>query len=367
MVAAMRTLVVSDLHLGSRTGADVLRQPAARNALMRELALSDRLVLLGDVLELRHGPVAGALEVALPILQELASALPDDAEVILVPGNHDHDLVRPWLDGRTASIALDEQVKPATASPLARKLAAAFSPRKVTVSYPGVWLREDVYAFHGHYLDIHTRVPTFERLAAGAMVRLSGGLPDGQLEPDDYERLLAPMYAWIHSSAQRVREGELGAGAGSSGKAYEALTSDGRRPIRMRVLLAALPFGVRGLKMLGLGDLSSDISAAGLLGGSLDAVGESVQRLGISAEHVIFGHSHRAGPIRSDDMLQWRTHSGVWLHNSGCWVHEPGFTGASNGKHPYWPGGAIRIDGDRPPQLLKLLRSVKLDAKPSRG
>jgi len=363
----MRTLVVSDLHLGSRTGADVLRRPEVRAALMRQLATTDRLVLLGDTLELRHGPVAGVLEIALPILEELAAALPEDAEVVLVAGNHDHDLVRPWLDTRSASLKLDQTVKPSTASPLARKVAAAFGERKVEVAYPGLWLRDDVYAFHGHYLDVHTRVPTFERLAAGAMARLAGGLPGGPLGPSDYERLLAPMYAWIHSSAQRVREGELGAGAGSSGKAYEALTGDGRRPIRMRVLLAALPFGVRGLKMLGLGELSSDISAAGLLNGSLDAAGEAVARLGVEAEHIVFGHSHRAGPVKADDLLNWRGPSGVWLHNSGCWVHEPGFTGAESGRHPYWPGSVIVVEGNRPPQLRKLLGQLKLAPARARG
>ncbi len=45
----MRTLVVSDLHLGSRSEADVLRDPAARDALLRELEGADRLVILGDV------------------------------------------------------------------------------------------------------------------------------------------------------------------------------------------------------------------------------------------------------------------------------------------------------------------------------
>ena len=39
------------------------------------------------------------------------------------------------------------------------------------VAYPGVWLREDVYALHGHYSDLHATVPTFERIAAGAMAR----------------------------------------------------------------------------------------------------------------------------------------------------------------------------------------------------
>ena len=70
----MRTLVVSDLHLGARTGVDVLRGRAARAALLERLARVDRLVLLGDTLELRHGPVREALAVAAPVLGEIGAA-----------------------------------------------------------------------------------------------------------------------------------------------------------------------------------------------------------------------------------------------------------------------------------------------------
>ena len=57
----MRTLVISDLHLGVRSGADVLGQPQALDVLCSRLDGVDRLVLLGDTLELRHGPARDAL------------------------------------------------------------------------------------------------------------------------------------------------------------------------------------------------------------------------------------------------------------------------------------------------------------------
>ena len=53
---ALRTLVVSDLHLGAHSGRDVLRSADALAALLEAVAECDRLVLLGDLLELRHGP-----------------------------------------------------------------------------------------------------------------------------------------------------------------------------------------------------------------------------------------------------------------------------------------------------------------------
>src|SRR3954454_11948217 len=120
----MRTLVVSDLHLGGRTGVDVLRRsPEARAALAAQLAQTDRLVLLGDTLELRHGPAREALAAARPGLEEVAAARRGGAEVLLVPCNHAHALAGPWLDHRVRPLALETRVKPQTASPLARQVA----------------------------------------------------------------------------------------------------------------------------------------------------------------------------------------------------------------------------------------------------
>src|SRR3954447_2196573 len=215
----MRTVVISDLHLGGRTGVDLLRDPEARAPLLAELARADRLVLLGDPLELRHGPARDALAAARPALEDVGAALSDAAEVVLVPGNHDHALANPWLESRHKPLGLESRVKPATASPLARHLGEWLGATRTTVAYPGVWLRDDVYATHGHYLDPHGTVPTFERLGAGAMLRLAGGLPS-PATAEDYERVLVPLYAWIHAAAQRAPEGRMGVGAGGASKAY---------------------------------------------------------------------------------------------------------------------------------------------------
>ena len=48
----MPTLIVSDLHLGQRPGRDVLRSPVARRRLLDALDDVDRLLLLGDIVEL---------------------------------------------------------------------------------------------------------------------------------------------------------------------------------------------------------------------------------------------------------------------------------------------------------------------------
>jgi hypothetical protein len=355
----MRTLVISDLHLGGRTGVDVLRDPAAREPLLAALAQTGRLVLLGDTLELRHGPAKEALAHARPALEAMGAALPPGAEVVLVPGNHDHALATPWLDGRAQRpLGLETRVKPQTASPLARQVAGWLDGGRnhsVEVAYPGVWLREDVYALHGHYLDPHGSVPTFERLAAGAMSRIAGAVPAPDATAEDYERILAPLYAWINASAQRAGAEGLGAGAGRAGKAYELLQGDGHKPVRARLLTAIFPLGIRGLNLLGVGPVSSDLSPDALRRNALEALSAVVERLGVEAEHVIFGHSHRTGPLPGDDVTEWRTETGAWLHNSGSWVYEPAFTGARDTSNPYWPGGAIVVEDAGAPQLLRLL------------
>jgi 3',5'-cyclic AMP phosphodiesterase CpdA len=92
------TLVVSDLHLGSDAGTDLLREPGpAQDALLGALPGVARLVIAGDLLELRHAPPRTILERAAPFLGRLGSALGPDAEVLLLPGNHDHRVVRAWL------------------------------------------------------------------------------------------------------------------------------------------------------------------------------------------------------------------------------------------------------------------------------
>ncbi len=69
-VSLMRTLIVSDLHLGSGSGSTCCVVPELRAALLEALADVDRLVLLGDVLELRHGPPRDAMAAARPFFED---------------------------------------------------------------------------------------------------------------------------------------------------------------------------------------------------------------------------------------------------------------------------------------------------------
>ena len=71
----MRTAVVSDLHLGALGGDDLARDPTTRERLLEAVAGCDRVVLLGDVLELRERRLAESLEIVRPFFEALGSAL----------------------------------------------------------------------------------------------------------------------------------------------------------------------------------------------------------------------------------------------------------------------------------------------------
>ena len=352
----MRTVVISDLHLGSRSEADVLRDPVARDALLRALDGVQRLVFLGDALELRHGPVSQALEAAHDVFAAIGEALGDAAEVVLVAGNHDHAMVAPWMERRAiarhAPLALEQDTDPEDYE-LAGVLARWLRPARTRLAYPGVWLRDDVYATHGHYLDCHVTVPTFERLAAGAMVKVVGELPADGAAPDDYEAALAPLYAWLHAVSRHRPIGfERQKGTQN---AWRLLTDSGPRPLRDRALVAAFPMAVRLLNLVGVGPVGPDLSPSELRRAGLRAMDEAVRRLGIDAEWVLFGHTHRAGPLDRDDDAEWRVPAGPRLLNTGCWVHERVFLGTRGRSSPYWPGTVVEIDAEGPPRLRNLL------------
>ena len=93
----MSTAIVSDLHLGSAYGEDLLRDAAIRRVLIEEIASADRVVLLGDAIELRELPLPAALEAARPFFEDLGEAMAG-REVLIVPGNHDHRLAEPLLE-----------------------------------------------------------------------------------------------------------------------------------------------------------------------------------------------------------------------------------------------------------------------------
>jgi hypothetical protein len=352
--SSLRTLVISDLHLGAAGGRPRLEDKPSLGGLLEAVTAADRLVLLGDVVELREGPLRDALASASRVLLEVGGALGPGREIVILPGNHDHYLQSGWSVRRAAAgppapLGLENEVRWEPGEALG-VLAAALGRGGARV-----WLRDDVYATHGHYLDRHTTVPMAERLGAGAMARMLRKPPGAARCPDDYEAVLAPLYAWIHAVAQTA--GTVApTGSGASARLWTALDrGTGSRGLRRRMLRTAAAGGIGAINRSGLGPVRGDLSAAELRRAGLRAMGEVVEQLSLPAEFVVFGHTHRAGPLPGDDLAEWVAPNGARLLNTGCWVHEPAFLGSRPSVSPYRAGFAMRFDDNGAPELVNLL------------
>ena len=346
----MRTLIISDLHLGGNSATDVLRRADVREHLLAVAAQADRIVLLGDVLELRHGPMRLALAAARPFFQALGAAI-QGGEIVLVAGNHDHALIDPWLASRGQEhepppLGVEQLIAPEQASEAYARIAGWCAPARVTVAYPGLWVRDDVCAMHGHFLDCHLTVPTLERLSVGAMSRVLGRHPSTFASVGDYEAAGAPVFAWRDAVARASRTGNA-----LNGIAKRRARSTARRG----ALLAGFPLAIAALNRAGIGPLRATISRTELRRAGLSAMDEVAVRLGLSGSYVVFGHTHRTGPLPGDEHTEWTRASGVQLINTGNWTYSAVFLTPTPGESPYWPGGCVAVGDSGPPEVLRLL------------
>jgi UDP-2,3-diacylglucosamine pyrophosphatase LpxH len=349
----MRTAIVSDLHLGSGFGEDVLRDAEIRRVLLEHLAEADRLVLLGDVLELRELPLAVALESARPFFEELGEAM-DGRAVVLVPGNHDHRLAEPLLEQLALEgqpLGFEHRAKPAgePAERIARWLGGA----ELELAYPGIWLRDDVYAIHGHYMDCHMTLPRIECIAAAATMRTLRPLPASP-RPGDYEQVLQPVYGLTYGLAQG---GVARRAARPSERAWQTISNGGGA--RRAVLRAAIPAGIWSINRLLRADFKASLTAASISHSGVAAATAMAERLGLEAAHTITGHTHRGGPEEADAM--WALPGGRCLHNTGSWVFASAFHHPGTPPGPYWPGTVTWLEDAGPPTRRRLLTEHRND------
>src|SRR4051812_35403659 len=340
------TAIVSDLHLGAGTRRDLLRHEPVLRALIEALDGVDELVLLGDTIELREVPLRRVMDAAGPVLAAIGRAMAG-GRVTLVAGNHDHQLAHPLVERlRLNGGALEPQTLADPPDEGALGLVArALALPEVRVAYPGVLVRDDVYATHGHYLDVHNTVPSLERLAIGAVQRFAGRVPDGRLTPDDYEAALAPVYALGYALAQNVRPRAHPVRQDRSVKAWQAI-NNGRLPARVGVAAA-----VKLLNVAGLGPLEPDLTGPALRESALRGMRTVVDRLDLHAPHVVLGHTHRSGPHAGD--AGWGA-----LINTGSWIHEPYFLGGDPTASPYFPGHVVYVEASGPPVLRRVLDAL---------
>ncbi len=339
----MSTLVVSDLHLGSRLRHDVLTQPEPLHRLLGALEGIERLVLLGDVVELLEQRAERAMDIAEPILRLIGATLGVDGEVIFVPGNHDRPLVAGWIERVGTGLAPDSRV-PLEATPELARVAACLAPARVRVHYPGVWLGPGVWATHGHYLDRHL----LPEAAFGVTRGLLGRVPRPGAAPIDYEQAGGPSLTRLEA---RVIE--------ALPRPLAALAEDVAELIRA----STMPLAPRRLLRPGMARLTARVLGTQMKLASLPAISHVVGRLGVGAEWVLFGHVHRLGPLPGDLDTRWRgAQGGPCLMNTGSWVYEPLLVHNATAPHPYWPGGAVILENDRPPRAVGLLDGVPATA-----
>jgi hypothetical protein len=351
----MVTAIVSDLHLGALGESDVASAPGPRERLLEAVAGADRVVLLGDVLELRQRPLARLLDLVQPFFDDLGRAAAG-RRVLIVPGNHDHALAEPWLtrlrvEGQPLGAEAEWPVEPGEGA--AGRIAEWMPDAQVTLAYPGLRLRPDVYATHGHYLDLHMTVPRLEAIGASAMGRLTGR---GRVceTAADYEVVLAPMYAFLAGLAQGASPVVLERGGRASRSLWQTVNGNGRLG---RFLLGRLtiPGAVAVLNRAGLGPFTPELTGEGLRRSGLQAMGRVAESLVPGIEHVVFGHTHRPGPLPDDDRAEWTSPSGIRLWNSGNWLQDPAFVRRSDVRSPYWPGTVLLLEDTGPPRLENAL------------
>ena len=263
--------------------------------------------------------------------------------------------------GRRAHSATQRRSSPPPRRSPASSRPGSVRARKVAFSYPGVWLRDDVWATHGHYLDRLITIPTFERIAAGGMARVVGRLPEpgeGSVDPDEFEAALAPMYAWLDQLANGRAAG--GRWAERRGDREGLVAAVGRRPraaARQGAGRAAAARASPGSTSPASGPCSSKIDSDELRRAGIAAMGGVVRLLGVEAPHVIFGHTHCAGPMAWMDPGEWRVPGGTQLVNTGCWTDEPRIN-THDPRSPYRPGYGVLVEDEGPPRLVRITENL---------
>jgi hypothetical protein len=287
---------------------------------------------------------------------------------VLVPGNHDHRLLGHWLErvkegDRGSGLAEIVEQPHFYGGEIDRWLGET----RLEMRYPGYWVREDVFAHHGHYLDSHITLPTIERPSIATIDRI-GGKPTGRrATPQDYEKVHAPIYDLLFNLAQGARNpnAQKEEGSGASMRVWEMLggASGRARNWRGRFLgSAVIPATLSGLERAGVGRFGRDFSLAEIGRAGVEGMHVVVDRLGIEADHVLFGHIHRRGPLAGEDGRAatdpvWEVR-GTTLHNTGCWIYVSAMLGSTSAGSPFWPGRVIVVDETGEPEAIEVLADV---------
>jgi UDP-2,3-diacylglucosamine pyrophosphatase LpxH len=400
----MTTACLSDLHLGAWQLNDLLRYPYFINRLTSALEGVDEVVLLGDVLELRFQRMDEALRTARPFFTALGETLRRrsrvrrPARVVYVAGNHDHHFALQLIEreqeaaierGDARQYRFSGQVRTWPQMFLLRALREMLGPQieiEFAYSYARLEMQTgSALALHGHYLDLHLDSPG-ERLLALVQQALTAyqldTLPPGF---DLYEAVLRPQFEllyWI---------GQSPAGAQVQSDLWRRLRGDGRqvpRSVFGRVKRVAARRALRVAEALAgaaahqltervlKGDVtlvsparSADVEEGiAALMASLRALQPEVfalERWQAPPAHIIFGHTHRPGPLAGRDTPhRWHaTWAGrqVELWNCGSWLYDSQRALTEEYYRTRWPGTFVLIPDGEPPRVVSLLKDLSPD------
>ncbi len=401
----MTTAIISDLHLGSWQLNDLLRYPVFIQRLVRQLEVADEVVLLGDVLELRFQRLEDALRVSTPFFAALGTALRASRQrrtvpprVVYVSGNHDHHFALQLIE-REQERAIERRdperyrfsgtIQAPRDMFLLRELRRMLGPGiEVEFAYSYVMVQTvdgPALAMHGHYLDLHLASPA-ERLLALVEQALTAYRLEA-LRPgfDLYEAVLRPqneLLYWI---------GQSPAGAQAQSELWRRLRGDNRQAPRgvvarvrriaaRRALRAAEALAGAAAHQLTQRVLKGDVTnvsparATNVEEGihafmdSLYALQDDLFQLEAWAappEYVIFGHTHRPGPLPGLDVpdhwrAQWAGHE-VRVLNSGSWLYDVEQALTDDYHASRWPGTYVLIPDGEAPRLVSVLKDLSGD------
>jgi UDP-2,3-diacylglucosamine pyrophosphatase LpxH len=377
------TAILSDLHLGAAHGDDLLRYPFFCNLLREQLDGIDHIVLLGDILDLRFQQLEEALLIATPFLTMLGNVLRSarHPRVTYIPGNHDHHYaVRLMEAEQEQAIESGEpyRFRQVIAPPhffLSRQLARMIGGGvAVRLAYFYDTLNSSegkMLLTHGHYLDLHLGTAPARLLSLVQATIAAAGQTVEALSPDLYEAILRPQYEVLHWIGQSPGGGQI------QSRIYERLrggapASTRLSQIRQAALRRAASVGTR------VGVALAETLANRLIKGGLSLTSpareaqaeETIHAFNLTLEalepylpsdihYVIFGHTHRPGPLDNVDLPdRWKVKlrdQQTLVMNSGSWLYDAGKARRSDYHPQRWPGTFILIPEQGPPRLVETL------------
>ena len=385
----MATAILSDLHLGAAHGDDLLRYPFFCDLLREQLDGIDHVVLLGDILDLRFQQLDIALQIATPFLEMLGDVLSkaEHPHVTYIPGNHDHHYASRLIEAeQEQAIDADEPytfkhvVAPRDFF-LSRQLARLIGSNveiKFTYFHDTIDSSEGpIFLIHGHYLDLHIDAAPARLLSLLQATIASAGQSVETLSPDLYEAILRPQYELLHWIGQSPGGGQI------QSRIYERLRGGAPPSTRLRqIRRAALnrAASVGGKVGIALAEMVANRLVKGGLSLTSPAreaqVEQTISAFSLSLEaletylptgaaYVIFGHTHRPGPLESIDAPE---HWTVKMHgqetqvmNSGSWLYDAGKARRPDYRPQRWPGTFILIPDRGQPRLVEVLGNLSME------